>query len=73
MTVEDFQKAILVPPFKQGYSLMFSSLDFFVFFKRIVIIYERFVIAKTLITEKLAEDLSNRSLLDHILKEVGPS
>lgn len=42
----DFETALLVPPFKQGYSVIFGTLDFYVVIKRIVMIYERFVIAR---------------------------
>ncbi len=36
----------MIPPYKSGYSLLFGTLDFFVLVRRIVMIYERFAIAK---------------------------
>lgn len=65
----DFEKALMVPPFKSGYSLFFGTLDYFVLVRRIVMIYERFVIAKTQITEKVAEDLASNKLIDSVAKE----
>jgi hypothetical protein len=59
----------MVPPYKSGYSLLFGTLDYFVLVRRIVMIYERFVIAKKKIEEKVANDLANNKLIDLIAKE----
>lgn len=48
---------------------MFGSLDYFVLIRRIVMIYERFVIAKTQIAEKVAEDIKTSKLIDLVAKE----
>jgi hypothetical protein len=70
---EDFRHAILVPPFNPGYSILFGTLDFFVFIKRFVMIYERFMIAKRQITEKVADDINSAKTLELIQKETGLS
>lgn len=67
----DFEKAILVPPHKRGYSLMFGTLDFFVLVRRIIMIYERFIIAKRQISEKVTEDINNPKIIEQLLKEIG--
>jgi hypothetical protein len=59
----------MIPPYKSGYSLLFGTLDYFVLVRRIVMIYERFVIAKKQILEKVAIDLANNKLIDLIAKE----
>lgn len=59
----------MVPPYKNGYSLLFGTLDYFVLVRRIVMIYERFVIAQKQILEKVANDLENNKLIDLISKE----
>lgn len=64
VTQKDFDTAVLLPPFKRGYSIYFGTLDFFVFIKRIVMIYERFAIAKKHIADKLAEDLATQKIID---------
>jgi hypothetical protein len=69
LCADDFKSAILVPPFKPGYSIMFATLDFFVFVKRFIMIYERFIIAKQQIADKVVEDINNFKTLDSILKE----
>lgn len=68
MTEKDFEGAMLVPPFKKGYSLFFGTLDFFVLVRRIIMIYERFIIAKRLVSDKVAEDLANDKIIDQTLK-----
>ena len=62
-----------MPPYKPGYNILFGTLDFFVFIKRLVMIYERFVIAKRQVAEKINEDISNPKILDLILKETKSS
>lgn len=71
VTQDDFEGAMLVPPYKASYSLLFGTLDYFVLIRRIVMIYERFIIAKQLIAEKLAEDINNEKILDQTLKQCG--
>jgi len=60
-----------VPPFRQGYSIMFGTLDFYVLVKRFVMIYERFVIARRQIDDKLREDLADTKTTDLIFKEAN--
>jgi hypothetical protein len=60
-----------VPPFRQGYSIMFGTLDFYVLMKRFVMIYERFVIARRQIDDKLREDLADTKTTDLIFKEAN--
>ena len=60
-----------MPPFKQGYSIMFGTLDFYVLMKRFVMIYERFVIARRQIEEKLRCDLADSKIKDLIFKEAN--
>lgn len=71
VTADDFKTALLVPPFKPGYSIMFGTLDFFVFLKRFVMVYERFAIAKRQVADKIAEDLGSDKIIDQVAKETN--
>lgn len=50
---------------------MFGTLDFYVLVKRFVMIYERFVIARRQIDDKLREDLADTKTTDLIFKEAN--
>lgn len=50
---------------------MFGTLDFYVLMKRFVMIYERFVIARRQIEEKLRCDLVDSKIKDLIFKEAN--
>ena len=55
---------LLIPAYKDGYSVMFGTQYFFLVFKMIATIYERLVKAKQLIQAKVEDDLANRELLE---------
>ena len=62
MTEQD----LLIPAYKDGYSVMFGTQYFFLVFKMLATIYERLVKAKQLIQAKVEDDLANRELLEVI-------
>ncbi len=49
--LKDNQGTLLVPAFKQGYSLLLGSHQFYSMIKMIATIYERLVKAKSLLKE----------------------
>jgi len=49
---------------------MFVTMPFYVIFKKIATIYERFVMARKLVEEKLSEDLQSVEVQDQISKEI---
>lgn len=51
MQNEENCKEMLIPAFKQGYSLLLGSTHFFILLKMITTVYERLVKAKSLITQ----------------------
>ena len=73
VTESDFANSVLIPPFKPGYKIFYGTLDFFVLLKRIIMIYERFVIARKHIEEKVREDILNNKLIEIISKELSNS
>ena len=58
-----------MPYFKQGYSILFGTYQFFVLLKKVATAYERLVKAKQLITDKVREDLDVSNNIKRNIKE----
>jgi hypothetical protein len=50
---QEEDNCLLLPGFKKDYAVMFVTMPFYVIFKKIATIYERFVMARKLVEEKL--------------------
>ena len=64
--VQQREQDLLIPAYKDGYSVMYGTKDFFLVFKLLATIYERLVKAQQLIREKVEEDLKSKENLELI-------
>ena len=55
---------LLIPPYKEGYAVMFGTQAFYLVFKLLATIYERLVKAKQLVKDKVGEDLKKEETLE---------
>ena len=64
---------LLQPAYKEGYSLLYGSMHFYLVFKTIASIYERLVKAQLLIAEKVNQDLQKEEIVQLIEAATGKS